>query len=75
MEPCDSVSDVLNNSGDMTTDSGMPAVKEVSNFISDALLIHVAFRYIITGTGTLYKNQLGKRVSSARRELRLCPMV
>jgi len=75
VEPCDNVSDVFNNSSDVTTNSGMPAVKEVSNFISDALLIHVTFRYIITGTGTLYKNQLGKRVSSARRELRLCPMV
>ena len=70
------MSDVFNNSSDMTTDSGTPAVKEVSNFISAALLTHVAFRYIITGTGTLYyKNQLRKRVSSARRELRLCPMV
>ena len=47
----------------MTTDSGMPAVKEVSNFISDALLIHVAFRYIITGTGTLYnKNSSGDEI-------------
>ena len=50
MEPCDSVSDVLNNCSDATTDSCTPAVKEVSNFIFDCFLTRVAFSYIITGT-------------------------
>ena len=38
---------VLHNSNDVITDSGMPAVKQVNDFICDGFATYVAIGYII----------------------------
>jgi len=55
IEPCDDAggndaSDVLNNISVVNTDSGMPAIKQVNNFISHGFVTWVAVTDIINGT-------------------------
>jgi len=56
------VSDVLNNSNDVITDSDMSAVKQVSNYMSNSLNVRMLLAVLIPSKLAVYHEEADVRL-------------